>query len=141
MIKYHPIHPALVHFPIAFWFLAVSIDFASPWLDQDSRQWSAALLSAGCTTGFLAMLSGLNDLRHVPDGQPLRDTYWHIGLMLSAFMLFTLRLALRLDNWQPLPANTLSLLLDIAGMICLTIGGWHGGTLVYRHRIGGFRRH
>lgn len=132
----HPLHPALVHFPIAYWSLAVLTDFAGLWLGENAWRWSTGLLVAGCSMAVLAMLAGLMELSQVSEDFPLRDTYWHMGLMSIAFICFSLRLFLRLDGLQPLTPNTSSLLLDAGGFVSLFVGGWFGGKLVYQHGVG-----
>jgi uncharacterized membrane protein len=44
----HPLHPAIVHFPIACWSLAVVADFASLLLGEAAWQWSGGPLVVGC---------------------------------------------------------------------------------------------
>jgi uncharacterized membrane protein len=133
----HPLHPALVHFPIACWSLATAADFASLWLGEAAWRWSAGLLTVGCGTALAAMLAGMIELPRVPEGAALRDAWWHMGAMLTAACLFSTRLLLRLDHLQPLAPDMTSLLLDAGGFIALGIGGWLGGRLVYRHHVGG----
>ncbi|MGI9363370.1 MAG: DUF2231 domain-containing protein [Parasphingorhabdus sp.] len=132
----HPIHPALVHFPITCWSLATTADFASIWLGEAAWQWSGGLLIVGCTVAVLAMLAGMMELVHVPDGAAMRDAWAHMGAMLCAFTFFITRLMLRLDHWEPLAPNTTSLFLDACGFLALAIGGWFGGKLVYHHGVG-----
>ncbi|WP_322999680.1 DUF2231 domain-containing protein [Castellaniella sp.] len=132
----HPLHPALVHFPVACWSLSALTDFASLWLGEAAWQWSAGLLAVGCMMALAAMTAGLMELARIPDGPALRDTYWHMGVMLTAFALFTARLLIGLDHLQPLPPDALALLLDALGFIALAVGGWLGGRLVYGHGIG-----
>jgi uncharacterized membrane protein len=132
----HPLHPALVHFPVACWSLATLSDFAGLWLGEPAWQWSAGLLLVGCAAGLLAMAAGLLELSRVPEGPALRDVYLHMGLMLAAFALYSTRLLLRVDHLQPLAPDVLSLWLDVAGFAALAIGGWLGGRLVYGHGIG-----
>ncbi|HEY9546237.1 MAG TPA: DUF2231 domain-containing protein, partial [Solimonas sp.] len=76
------------------------------------------------------------ELTRVPEGAALRDTWWHMGLMLTATSLFATRLLLRLDQLKPLPPDAVSLLLDAGGFLALAAGGWFGGRLVYGHGIG-----
>lgn len=132
----HPLHPALVHFPVACWTLATIADFASLWLGKLAWQWSGGLLIVGCTMALVAMIAGLMELPRVPDGVALRDTYLHMGVMLAAFSFFIVRLLVGLDSMQFQAPGALSLLLDAAGFIALAIGGWLGGRLVYGHGIG-----
>lgn len=132
----HPLHPAVVHFPIACWSLATVADFASLYFGEAAWRWSAGLLAVGCAVALVAMLAGMLEMARVPEGPALRDVYWHMGLMLTAFTLYTTRLLLGLDQLQPLAPDTLSLALDAAGFLCLAVGGWLGGKLVYGHGIG-----
>lgn len=132
----HPLHPALVHFPIACWTLAVAADFASLRFGAAAWSWSGGLLAVGCGMAVLAMLAGMMELARVPEGLALRDAWWHMGVMLVALLLFTTRLLLRLDHLQPLAPDTVSLLLDVGGFLALAVGGWLGGKLVYGHGIG-----
>jgi len=132
----HPLHPALVHFPVACWSLAVVADFASLHFGAAAWSWSAGLLAVGCGMALLAMLAGLVELARVPEGPAMRDAYWHMGVMLLALALFATRLLLRLDHLQPLVPDTLSLLLDAGGFLALAVGGWLGGRLVYGHGVG-----
>ncbi|OJY63519.1 MAG: hypothetical protein BGP16_01110 [Sphingobium sp. 66-54] len=132
----HPLHPALVHFPVACWSLAVAADFAGLWLGEAAWQWSGGLLATGCAMALVAMAAGLIELARVPEGAAMRDAYWHMGAMLAALTLFATRLLLRLDHLQPLPPDGLSLLLDAGGFLSLAAGGWFGGRLVYGHGVG-----
>lgn len=132
----HPLHPALVHFPVACWSLAVAADYASIWLGEAAWRWSGGLLATGCAMALAAMLAGMTELPRVPEGAALRDAWVHMGAMLLAFALFATRLFLRLDHLQPLAPDALALALDAGGFLALVVGGWFGGRLVYGHGVG-----
>lgn len=132
----HPLHPAIVHFPIACWSLVVAADFASHWFGETAWRWSGGLLTVGCAVALPAMAAGLAELPRIPEGPALRDTWMHMGFMLAAFSVFVARLLLRVEHLQPLPPNGVSLLLDAFGFSLLAVGGWLGGRLVYGHGIG-----
>jgi uncharacterized membrane protein len=132
----HPLHPALVHFPVACWSLATASDFASLRFGETAWQWSAGLLAVGCGMAVLALVAGLIELVRVPEGAALRDAYLHMAAMLTAFALFTTRLLLRQEGLQPLPPDGLALVLDAFGFVALAVGGWLGGRLVYGHGVG-----
>ena len=132
----HPLHPALVHFPVACWSLAVAADFAGLRWGETSWQWSGGLLAVGCGMALLAMLAGMMELPRVPGGPALRDVYLHMSAMLAALTFFGLRLILRLDHLHPMAPDGISLLLDVCGFIALAAGGWLGGRLVYGHGLG-----
>lgn len=136
MTSRHPLHPALVHFPVACWVLATAADFASLWFGEVAWRWSGGLLTVGCIMALAAMLAGLLELARVPEGAALRAAYWHMSAMLIALTLFSMRLLLRLDHLHPLAPDNVSLLLDAGGFIALVVGGWFGGQLVYRYGVG-----
>ncbi len=132
----HPLHPALVHFPVACWTLAVVTDVAGLVWGEAAWSWSAGLLVAGCLMAVVAMLAGLIEFTRVPEGAAMRDAYLHMGLMVLALALFATRLLLRLDQHRPLAPDAVALLLDAGGFAALAVGGWFGGRLVYGHGVG-----
>lgn len=133
----HPLHPALVHFPVACWSLAVVADFVSLYFGQAAWQWATGLLMVGCVTAVVAMLAGMLEIARVPDGPAMRDAYLHMSAMLLALVLFITRLFVGADGFQPAAPSALALVLDAAGFISLAVGGWLGGRLVYGHGVGG----
>ncbi|MBS0388608.1 MAG: DUF2231 domain-containing protein [Proteobacteria bacterium] len=136
MTARHPLHPAIVHFPIACWTLAAATDFASLSLGELAWRWSAGLLAVGCGMALLAMATGLVELSRIPEGPALRDTWLHMCCMLTASGSFATRLLSRLGHMRPLPPDGWSLSLDVCGLIALIVGGWLGGRLVYGHGLG-----
>lgn len=132
----HPTHPALVHLPIACWVLVLPCDLATFWFGSIASTLASLLLAIGCSFAPLAMIAGLLDLARIVERQALRIAYLHMLLMLITSLIFTLRLVVGLDQWQPRPPDPQSLSLDIFGLICLLLGAWLGGELVYQHGIG-----
>lgn len=132
----HPLHPMLVHFPIACWSLATAADFATLVFDMPLWQWSAGLIALGCLVSLPAMIAGFYEFSRIAEGPALRDGYWHMGLMSVAFLLFVTRLLLRIDHMQAIPPNAVSGVLTASGFIVLALGGWLGGRLVYGHGVG-----
>lgn len=132
----HPLHPALVHFPVSCWSLAVAADLSSLWFGEAAWRWSAGLLAVGGVTASAAMVAGMMELSYIPEGTPMRDTWRHMAAMMMAFTFFCARLVLRLHHLQPLAPDTASLILDAIGFCTLAVGGWIGGRLVYGHGVG-----
>jgi uncharacterized membrane protein len=135
-VNKHPIHPAVVHFPIACWSLAVLADIASLHYGLAAAQWAGALLLIGCGMALLAAAAGVWDLRRVAEGPVMQDAMRHAGLMLTAFALFSLRLLVGIANMQFIAPSVLAYALDALGFACLMLGGWIGGRLVYTHGVG-----
>jgi uncharacterized membrane protein len=129
----HPVHPALVHFPIALWTAAVACDSASAaglHVDPALGYWA---LVAGLALSALALLAGFVDyalLDVTPAVQ--RTANAHMIAMCVASSLFFVAAWLR---GGPVPPGAASLACSIAGWLVLIAGGWLGGTLVYRHGV------
>jgi uncharacterized membrane protein len=136
----HPLHPALVHFPVACWTLATVGDFASLLCGEAAWRPAGLLLAAGTLLAVPAMLAGMLELAQVPSGSDaIKDVYRHMAAMLLAFTLFLLALVLRLDHLHLAAPGAAALALDAAGFLAVAVGGWLGGKLVYQHGIGGNR--
>ena len=93
----HPLHPMLVHFPIAAWLMATVLDGAAlvwqPWLLQT---FAVLLMLVGCATGLIAAAAGFVDLLKLPDGHPaLRIVNRHMGMALASWCLYAGSLLLR----------------------------------------------
>lgn len=134
-----PLHPALVHFPIAAWTAGLLADMAylaapSPLL-WGIGYWA---LAGGTITGLLAMLAGLLDYAAIPARDPAQvPAQAHLVCMGSCWTLFTLDLVLRDPGTLPgfVPAVWLVLLTAVAWSLLLA-GGHLGAHLVYHHGIG-----
>lgn len=130
----HPLHPALAHFPVAFWSAAVATDAAAVFTGDGSWWiWSHHALVAGLLAGTLALLAGATEafLRPIP-GPAQRTLILHLSYMLTAFSLFLASLALRKHS----PPSSVAIALSAFGLVALLIGGWFGGSLVYRFGVG-----
>jgi uncharacterized membrane protein len=135
----HPIHPALVHFPIACW-TAVPVMDALYLLLQSPLWWRCAfwLLVVGGVSALAAMGTGLLELVALPDLHPgQRAALRHMLLVGSAWTVFMLDLLLR--SPVALPSPTLAwtgLAVSTAGFAMLLAGAWTGAELVHRHGVG-----
>lgn len=133
----HPIHPAIVHFPIACLTLGTAADVSSIWMNE--RVWQAAgwLLIIGIASVVPAMLSGLFELRKVKGKNGAdRVAELHIQCVLLTFTLYGASLFLRLEKLQLTAPGPIELALSGLGWIALIATGWFGARLVYEHRIG-----
>lgn len=134
----HPLHPALVHFPVACWSLATLADIAGLWWTRlPLWQLAAAMLVAGCAMGLLAAGAGLLELVKLPSDHPANgDAQRHMLAALGAWSLYATSLFLRSDGAMPAPPDALALAASIAGFMALAVAGWLGGKLVYVHGVG-----
>jgi len=134
----HPVHPALVHFPIACWSLATTGDVAGLAFG-DQRIWfvSNVLLVCGLVTALAAMTAGLFELRKILDDSPaMRVAYWHMSLVLSAWAVYALSLYMRWNGAALIQPDGVAIGLSALGFLLLAAAGWVGGTLVYGYGIG-----
>jgi len=132
----HPLHPMLVHFPIAFWTLATVCDaLALAGLAQTWRfGWLA--LAIGTTAALPTAIAGLLDFARL-EARAMKTGTLHMALMGCAFLVYTAALGLRTRAWAPLPVPGLSAILcSVAGFLLLAIGGHFGAALVYRYSAG-----
>jgi uncharacterized membrane protein len=142
-MHFHPLHPALVHFPIACWVLAVPCDIAG-WLHMPQAWYAAYLLIlGGVVLALPAMLAGMPDLAKLKNNKTvLAVAYRHIGLIGSAWILYLVSLMLRVGEGRT-PAEAPGLAATacaLIGLVVLLAGAWHGAELVYSYGIGIRRR-
>jgi uncharacterized membrane protein len=137
----HPLHPALVHFPIACWSLATIADLAGLAYGKTVWDFASALMAIGVVTALAAMTTGLFELVKLGDGHAAEgDVQRHMGWALAAFACYVASLFLRLRGLHPVAPGVPALALSVVGFACLGVAGWMGGKLVYAHRLGGDAR-
>jgi uncharacterized membrane protein len=135
-INGHPIHPMLIAFPIAFLVGAFVTDVL--YAINDDVFWARAslwLLVAGIATALFAALFGLIDFATIKRVRDHRIAWWHMGLNLLSVALAGVNLALRVMNGDE-TIMPLGLALSAAVTGLLTISGWLGGEMTFRHKIG-----
>jgi nitrite reductase/ring-hydroxylating ferredoxin subunit/uncharacterized membrane protein len=136
-IKGHPIHPMLVVFPIAFGVAAPLADLAGL-LGGWPTVWAAGayLATAAVIGGLLAGVPGLIDYLATvpPDSSASRRATWHLCVNVTALSLIAVGWAFR--DLATLRPGGATLALEVAGLAVMSVGGWLGGTLVYRNQIG-----
>jgi len=149
----HPLHPALVHFPIGLFVLSLCLDIAS-YLNLTSNNLFQASLYAmgiGLAMGILAALTGLVDRSDIRLDHPARKTSTiHMLLNLTALALFGINyvlrllvpLVIRLANQTGVGHSNLAvlplpyLLISFVGVGILLVSGYLGGKMVYDNGIG-----
>jgi len=135
----HPLHPAIVHFPVAAWTAATVSDALFVGL-RDPIWWQISrwLLVIGIVTALAAMTAGLVDLVGLPAGQPVqRRAMRHMYVMSSAWTIYVIDLLLRIPGKGPDPVTGwIGLSLSAVGFLTLLIGTHYGAQLVYDFGVG-----
>ena len=134
----HPLHPALVHFPVACWSLATLADgVALLWQPTHLQPLAALLLVTGCAMGLLAAIAGFVEFLKLGDGHPAeRTAQCHMGLALCSECLYAGSLALRIEGHALVAPTAWALALSGMGLVTLLLTGWLGGKLVYGYGVG-----
>jgi len=133
----HPIHPMLVHFPIACWSIATCFDVFSQLYSLENVNISGVLILIGIVLALPTMLTGLIDMSRIDNDSPaIKTVNKHMFFVFMAWMLYALSLYIRVDKMSFVYPNGLATLFSLMGFINLSIAGWHGGNLVYKHNVG-----
>lgn len=132
----HPLHPVIVIFPVAFLAAAAGTDIGY-WLTSDPF-WARAsvwLIGAGFGAGILAGITGFLDFTRIKRVRERSAGWLHMGGNVSALVLSLINLVLRQGNAaEPIVFTGLGLSIVVASL--LSVSGWFGGELSFRHKIG-----
>lgn len=135
----HPIHPMIIPFPLALWVFSLVADIIYLWRGKDA--WGLAAfytLAAGLLGGIVAAIPGIIDWLDIKDREVARIANWHARLNVIAIIIFAIDFYLRWRLLGRIPKDGVSLpfLLSVLGVIVITISGWLGGDLSYKHGVG-----
>ncbi|TLS35313.1 DUF2231 domain-containing protein [Pseudalkalibacillus caeni] len=132
-----PLHPLLVHFPIALLFIGTITEIIALFKKEFFNKASLYLIGIGWITGVFAYLSG-------EGAEEYAERYLHSDVhslveVHETFALITLvafggYLVLKLWSlWKgsPKPFSYLIILVALAGVVTLSVTGHYGGKMVY----------
>jgi uncharacterized membrane protein len=134
----HPIHPMLIPFPIALWVFSLVADIIYLWRGNPNWAWMAFwTLLAGCLGAIAAALFGLIDYLAIENKQVKNVANWHARLNVLALLLFAASWYLRTDKGSDMVSDSLTIpvALSVVGVIAVSISGYLGGELVYKHGV------
>lgn len=135
----HPLHPALVHFPVVCWTAAPLLDLVYL-LTQSPVWWQAdfVCLAVGVVMGLLAICAGLMDLMAMPAGHAAEAVAQrHMLLMGSAWSVYVLALVLHPTHGAPSYVQLWTDFgLSAGGFLLLAAGAYAGARLVYDFGVG-----
>jgi uncharacterized membrane protein len=135
----YPLHPPIVHFPLALLATSLAFDLVGLVRDED-LWWTIAFwnIAGGLAIGVVTAVAGLIDSARVPDQSSASSVLTrHMSCMLVALGCYGGALIVRGSTGSPAgTALLLTLALEGLGLVVLLLGGYLGGELVYRHGIG-----
>lgn len=134
----HPAHPMLVMFPITLLPLLLVLD-AVHWYTGDQGVWTAGFWVAlvGLVTTAVAIVPGVIDMAAIPDGtRAHRTAVFHTIVGTSILVVYGAGVWARWPVGSGPTEFVLAAAIDIVGTVLVTLQGWLGGELVYRHHIG-----
>jgi uncharacterized membrane protein len=135
----HPIHPMIIPFPIALWVFSLVADVIYLWRGNPVwRDWIAFYtLLGGIIGAALAAVFGIIDWLSIQDREVKKVADWHARLNVIALLIFAASFYLRTTGGSGIVGGsyTIPLLLSVVGVILITISGYLGGELVFRHGV------
>jgi uncharacterized membrane protein len=134
----HPIHPMLIPFPIALWVFSLVADAIYLWRGNPVwRDWIAFYsLFAGIIGGAAAAVPGLIDWLSLREPGIVKIANWHARLNVIALLVFVASLYLRTSSGAALVGNyAIPVALSVFGVGLITISGWLGGEMVFKHGV------
>jgi uncharacterized membrane protein len=132
----HPVHPIIVVFPVALLGIAAGSDIGY-WLTRDFF-WARAsvwLIGLGLLSGFAAAVVGMSDFLRIPKVRKRQAGWGHLITNVTALLLTVVNYVLRLGDPTTIIVPV-GLILSIAIASLLILGGWFGGELTFRHKVG-----
>jgi uncharacterized membrane protein len=135
-----PLHPLVVHFPIALYLLGVLLTLSYFWRRNPEHERFAYLSFVLAWVGVIvAALTGLIDQGDLAPADPRRVSLnKHISTGLALLVVNGLLVYYRL-RWADMLGSSRRwqyLALMAAGVLALVVTGWLGGELVYVLKVG-----
>ncbi|CAM4099869.1 DUF2231 domain-containing protein [Vreelandella rituensis] len=131
----HPLHPLMIHFPVAALIALVASDLG--YLYTQDPFWVRAgvwLAGVGAFGGWLASLAGIVDLVTVKRIRSKITGWNHAIIAVMMLSLASFNWLLRINDPEIILPWGLAMSLVTAGMIAAA--GLLGGHLVYEHAVG-----
>lgn len=134
----HPIHPMLIVVPSTLLPALLVFDLLYRFAGVDAL-WPAGFWLAvlGVAATVAAMVPGIIDLSAIPDGtRAHRIGVYHTIVGSSVLVAYLAAVAVRWPLGGDPDRFLLAAGVDLAGTLLVTVQGWLGGELVYKHHVG-----
>jgi len=136
-LRGHALHPALIHFPIAFLLILIVTD--TVFILTSDPFWAEAsfwLTAAGLAFGVLASLAGAIDVFTVRIIRHIVAAWAHAVLAVMTLSLTTFNLTLRLGDDPGELINPWGIYVSVLAGILIGITGFLGAQLVFAYGVG-----
>ena len=135
----HPLHPILVHVPMAMWPGALIFDLLSKWQIGGNAmvRLSFYAIAFGLAASLLAVPTGLVDWTGIKKEKPAwKIGLYHLALNVVVTALFAINLGLRLRDFRDASiVVTAPRTLSILGTAILIVSAYLGGRMTYHYGI------
>jgi uncharacterized membrane protein len=135
----HPIHPMLIPFPIGLLVFSIIADLIYLWRGNPVWENYVAFYSllAGIIGAAAAAVPGLIDWATLTDRTVVKVANWHARVNIATLLIFIASFYLRTKSGATWIAGmpSLPIVVSAVGIIGLTIAGWLGGELVFKHGV------
>ena len=131
-----PLHPMLVHFPVALYPTSLVFDVLSRLSDDGSPfvRGAFALIVIALIVSALAVAAGFADFLEIENGsRTWRIAALHMSVQLVTSGLFLANALLRGRDLDVTATPVGPIILSVVGLLTLTVGSALGGELVFRH--------
>jgi uncharacterized membrane protein len=129
----------LIPFPIALWVFSLVADVVYLLGGNPAwREWvSFYALLGGIIGAVAAAVFGIIDWLSIKERAVKRTADWHARLNVIALLIFSAGFYLRTTGGSDWIGGSLTIpfLLSVVGVILITISGYLGGELVFRHGV------
>ena len=135
----HPVHPILIPFPIALWIFSLVSDGIYLWRGNPAWEWVAFYTLAGGIVGaVLAAIFGIIDYFSILDRKVSSIAAWHARINVLTLLIFAASFYLRTTGGSRMVSGSLTIpvALSVVGVLLLSVSGWLGGELVFKHGVG-----
>jgi uncharacterized membrane protein len=135
----HPVHPMLIPFPIGLWVFSIVADVIYLWRGNPVWRNYVAFyaLLGGIIGAVAAAVPGFIDWLSIKDRNVVKIANWHARLNVIALLIFVASFSLRTTRGSALVSEgyTIPIALSVLGVILISISGYLGGEMVFRHGV------
>lgn len=135
----HPIHPMIIPFPIGLWVFSLIADVIYLWRGNPVWRDYIAFYSllGGIIGAAVAAVPGFIDWLSLKDREVVKIANWHARLNVIALLIFAASFYLRTASGGGLVSGsfTIPIGLSVLGVILISISGYLGGEMVFKHGV------